>query len=93
MSEKLIQDAILKWLRREYPRAATFKIHEDSVFGTVGLPDILFIWNKEVYFFEVKRPGEVPSPIQNVVMAKLKFNGVSVHVVTSVEQVKQIVRK
>lgn len=91
--EKDIQSGILKWLRKTYPRAAVFKLHEDSVFGTVGLPDILFIWDGEVYFFEVKQPGEIPTPKQISVMAKLKSNKVSVHIVTSVEQVKQIVRR
>jgi hypothetical protein len=90
-SESSIQTSILKYLRGTYPSAVTIKIHEDPVFGTPGLPDILFIWDGDVFFFEVKRPGETTSPIQNVVMKKLRLNRTQAYTVTSVEEVKKIV--
>lgn len=90
-SEKSIQDAILKHLRFTYPKAVTFKIHEDPVFGAVGFPDIFFAWDGDVYLFEVKKPGEKLSPIQNVVMKKLRLNRVMAFMVRSVEEVHTII--
>lgn len=92
MLERDIQNNILAWLRKEFPGACVFKIHEDSVFGTIGLPDILFIWDGEVYFFEVKKPGEEPTPIQRSIINKIRNNRVLVNVVSSLDQVKEIVR-
>ena len=90
-SEKSIQDSILKYLRSTYPTAVTFKIHEDPVFGAVGFPDIFFAWDGDVYLFEVKRVGEQLSPIQNVVMKKLRLNRVMAFMVTSIEEVHKII--
>jgi len=90
-SEKSIQDSILKYLRSTYPKAVVFKIHEDPVFGAVGFPDIFFAWDGDVYLFEVKRPGESLSPIQNVIMKKLRYNRVMAFLVISVEEVHAII--
>lgn len=91
MSESQLQSKILKWLRKEFPKAATFKLHEDSIFGSVGLPDILFIWDGDVYFFEVKTENGVLAHIQKVVIDKIRDNRIQVNVVTNLEQVKEII--
>ena len=91
-SEKSIQDSILKYLRSNYPKAVTFKIHEDPVFGTCGLPDIFFAYDGDVFFFEVKKPGESLTPLQNIMIKKLRENLVLAFRVTSVKEVEDLLK-
>jgi hypothetical protein len=88
-----VQDSILRYLRSTYPTAVVWKIHEDSVFGVVGIPDILFILDGETWFFEVKRVGEEATPLQKVVIKKLRLNRVPAYVVYSVDDVKEILNR
>lgn len=92
-SESKRQSEILKYLRKTYPGSVVWKMHEDYVFGVKFVPDILFAYSGLVWFFEVKRPGEKPSPGQETVMNKLKLNGISAEVVYSVVDVIDILRK
>ena len=90
ISEAQIQTGILHYLRKYFPSAIVWKIHEDSVFGVIGVPDILFIHKGKVFFFEVKRAGQGASKIQAVVLQKLQNNDVVAEVVYSLMQVKLI---
>lgn len=92
MRENRIQRSILNYLRKKYPLAITWKIHEDPVFGVLGIPDILFVYDGDVFFFEVKRPGEDLTRIQESVMQRLKRNRAKAYVVRSVEEVKEIIK-
>ncbi len=88
MSEKQIQSQILKYLKKHYPNAIAWKLHEDPVFGVVGIPDILFVVDGVAFFFEVKKPGECASKIQKSVLKKLKNNDIIAEVVYSVADVQ-----
>jgi len=89
-SEKQIQDSILKYLKKTYPTAVVWKIHEDPVYGVTGIPDIFFAYKGKVAFFEVKRPGGVISPRQKVILKQLQLkNAITAEVVYSVEDVKR----
>lgn len=88
--ESDIQRSILNYLRTHYPTAVTWKLHEDQVFGVVGIPDILFITEGMTFFFEVKKPGEKPSRIQEVVLHKLQRNDIIADVVYGVQDVQRL---
>ena len=90
LSESQIQSKILTYLRKHYPSAVTWKLHEDHVFGVVGIPDILFITEGMTFFFEVKKPGEKPSRIQEVVLHKLQRNDIIADVVYSIQDVQRL---
>lgn len=90
MYEKDIQNSILKYLRKSFPTAITWKIKEDPIFGVVGIPDVLFIHKGKVFFFEVKRAGQGASKIQEVVLHRLRRNDITAEVVYSLMQVKLI---
>lgn len=46
-----------------------------------GMPDLMALKNGEVRFFEVKRPGERPRPLQAYRHAQLRELGFTVQVV------------
>ncbi len=56
-----------------------------------GYPDISFIRDGKLYLFEVKAPGGRLKPSQKLRHESLKKQGFTVHVVTSLEQVKEII--
>lgn len=89
MTESQITRSILQHLRKEYPSAVIWKLHEDSVFGVVGVPDIMFAYNSQVWFFEVKTPDGRTSKKQDSVIANLAMNGIHVHVVRNLDTVKR----
>lgn len=90
LSESQIQSKILTYLRKHYPNAVTWKLHEDNVFGVVGIPDILFITEGRTFFFEVKKPGEKPIRIQEVVLHKLQRNDIIADVVYGIQDVQRL---
>jgi hypothetical protein len=52
-----------------------------------GMPDLLLLKNGRALFFEVKRPGCAPTPLQKAVMSEIEAEGGALcHVVTSKEQ-------
>jgi len=89
-TESQIQSKILKYLRKNYPKAVVWKLHEDPIFGVTGIPDICFIHAGFTYFFEVKKPGGVLSKIQEVTLKKLFHNGIIAEVVYGVEDVRRL---
>ena len=90
-SERQIQSKILSYLRSTYPKALSLKLHEDPVFGVVGIPDIMFLHDGKALFFEVKRPGEKSSKIQESIMTKMINNGIMARVVYGVDDVRRII--
>jgi hypothetical protein len=68
------------------------ELHQAKVNGAVtGFPDLVVIgWSKiPVLFFEVKAPGNYPSPAQREVHAQLERLGHKVAVVRSIEDVQE----
>jgi hypothetical protein len=51
------------------------------------MPDLLLLKSGRAVFFEVKRPGCAPTPLQKAVMSEIEAEGGALcHVVTSKEQ-------
>lgn len=55
-----------------------------------GLPDVLTVKSGITYFFEVKQPGGVVSPLQQITMSKLNQHKQIAFVVYSFDQFKKI---
>lgn len=58
--------------------------------GVLGEPDWLFHKPDDVFWIEVKRPGETPKPIQREFIAKLRHMGYKAGWCDSVESLKQL---
>ena len=60
-------------------------------FGTAGIPDIIVCYKGKFIAFECKKPGGKPTILQKITLNKInKAKGIAV-VVTSLEQVKDII--
>ena len=60
-------------------------------YGTAGIPDIIVCYKGKFIAFECKRPGGKPTILQKITLNKInKAKGIAV-VVTSLEQVKDII--
>lgn len=90
--ERTIQNAIMVWLRvngyrviRQNSGALPNEQGRPVRFGEPGLPDILALRDGRYIWVEVKRPGRVPTAIQQQVHADLRQAGATVIVATSVD--------
>lgn len=80
MLENFIQKAIRKWLAK----MGWWSIRLRAVDPT-GMPDLMNLKEGgQVWFIEVKRPGEQPSEIQKLRIAKLKAMGFRVDIMDSI---------
>lgn len=86
-SEKTIVNAIKKYL--EHKGLIVFKLH-GSPMQQAGLPDLLAIRYGRALWFEVKKPGEKPTKLQEYMLKKLRDAACLVAVVTSVEEVEAV---
>lgn len=97
-SEKLIQQDVISTLRRMghyVMRMNSGKYHVLNQYGKSGYvvgqesgtPDVMSIHQGKVYFWEVKRPGKKPTPIQEARMKVLEQYGAKCCTVTSVDDV------
>lgn len=57
---------------------------------TNGIPDLLAMKNGTAIFIEVKRPGQKPTELQKYRHRELRDNGFIVMVMTSVEELRNI---
>ncbi len=74
--------------------AWVFKVHGgDTPFQEVGIPDLLCCLDGKLMAFEVKLPGERPSPRQNRVLHRIEEAGGIAAVVESVAQVERILKR
>ncbi|MBE9572609.1 MAG: VRR-NUC domain-containing protein [Proteobacteria bacterium] len=71
-AEKIIENNIKKYLRTH--GYLTYKIHVGQ-YGPEGFPDLLVVKHGITSYFEVKRPGEGPSPIQIFRLKELRQAG------------------
>lgn len=90
MLEKEIQAKILKYLRTSFSKAIVWKLDEQTL---NGIPDILFIHDGHVIFFEVKNEKGRVKKIQRYTLNKLEENHVPAFVVRSVDEVRYALRK
>ena len=85
-----IQKAILKYLTSRKD-CWFYKAHSGSSFSKKGVPDIIGHCRGLFIGFEVKRPEiGVVSKIQESTIGKINNSGGKAYIVTSVEQVQQI---
>jgi hypothetical protein len=73
--------------------ARSFKIHGDDSYQEAGIPDLLVCWRGRFIGLEVKLPGNTPSPLQEKVLREISRAGGIAEVVTSVEQVRNLLAK
>lgn len=89
MKEKEIVDSIREYLQT-IPKLFFWKEHGGQ-FGTAGIPDLIVCYKGKFIAFEVKRPGGKPTLLQKITLNKIeKAKGIA-KLVTSVEQVKEII--
>lgn len=89
MKEKEVVDSIKNYLQA-IPNLFYWKEHGGQ-FGTAGIPDIIICYKGRFIALEVKRPGGKPTLLQKITLNKIeKAKGIA-KLVTSVEQVKEII--
>lgn len=59
----------------------------------IGWPDFTCCINGHAVGIEAKIPGEKPRPTQDLCHEKMKKNGWKIHVVTSLDQVREIISR
>ncbi len=90
--ERRLVQKIVTYL--ESQGARSFKIHgEEGSYQEAGIPDLLVCWRGRFIGLEVKMPGNTPSPIQEKVLREIKQSGGKGEVVSSVEQVRNLLAK
>ena len=87
VTEKAIVNSIKRYLEK-LPECYIIKTH-GSVY-VAGQPDILGCYQGRTLALEVKRPGGKPPKLQQAVLKKWEAAGAVVAVVTSVEEVKEL---
>ena len=93
MPESTIVAAIQRYLKRAYgPRQWNIKVHGNG-FMRSGIPDILACIDGRFYAFEVKQPGKDATRLQKYEIARLTDAGATAAVVTSVEDVAEVLRE
>ena len=86
--EVTIQKNIIRYLKDL--GAWCLKVH-GSPYQRAGVPDLLCCHEGLFYAFEVKRPGARPTPLQAHELEQVQTAGGTAAVVTSVEDVQNII--
>jgi hypothetical protein len=90
MLEKDITAVILRHLKT-VPGCFAYKTH-GGMYGTAGLPDVVCCLNGRFVAFEIKQPGGRLTKLQEITIAKIKAAGGEAFKVTSVGEVKEILK-
>ena len=88
-TEKTITKNIQVWLKQQ-PGVFFYKVHGDP-FQTAGLPDLILCVSGRFVGLEVKQPGKKPTPLQTRTLEKIKEAGGASAIVTSLDEVKEII--
>ena len=91
MSEKLIVNAIIKYLKA-LDNCFCFKEH-GGIYGTAGIPDIICCLKGRFIAFEVKTESGRETELQKATIKKINKAGGISEVVRSVDEVKEILQK
>jgi hypothetical protein len=86
--EKHIVKDILDWLN-SHPVCFAAKIHQNQF--SKGLPDIIGTMTGRTLALEVKRPGRKATKLQAAVLRKFEDAGAITAVVTSVDDVREVI--
>jgi hypothetical protein len=87
--ERSITDRLLGWLNKQ-PDTLAIKLHSGALQGA-GDPDILGVTSGRCFAFEVKRVGEVPTPLQAYRLERWKSAGAIAGRVDSVDDVRRLI--
>ena len=90
MTEKSIVNSILKWLKSQ-PGCFAWKEHGGQ-YGTAGIPDIICCIDGQFMAFEVKRPGNKPTVLQQETIKVIRAAGGQALVVYSLNDVKEAIK-
>ena len=90
VTEKSIVTSILKWLKGQ-PDCFAWKEHGGQ-YGTAGIPDIICCIGGQFIAFEVKRPGNKPTKLQQETIKAINTAGGQAHVVYSLDDVKEALK-
>jgi hypothetical protein len=88
--ESSITRKILNYLK-SVPGCFAWKAH-GGMYGYTGIPDIICCYHGRFFGFEVKRPGNKPTAIQEKAIRDIAGAGGTAIVVYSVEDVKQYIK-
>lgn len=91
MKERAITNQILKYLKAQ-PECFAFKEH-GGIYGTSGVPDIICCYKGKFMAFEVKTPKGKMSKLQEITINKIKKAQGIAFKVTSLEEVKEILKE
>ena len=86
--ESSIVAAVVRYLKT-LPCIFIWKTH-GGPYGQ-GMPDIYCLYRGETFWFEVKRPGKTATRLQEEKIKALRAAGATAEVVTSLDEVKQII--
>jgi hypothetical protein len=89
--ETRLQLRIHDALRREFPELWGFKVHGNE-FQREGLPDRIYCICGLFFAFEVKRPGEKPTRLQEYEIEKIKAAGGVASIVEDAATAIELVR-
>ena len=89
--ESYYQKKILDYLKAAYPRDGFFWKVQAGPYAKRGIPDICGTIRGHFFGFEVKRPGETPTPIQAETIRRMNAAGGTALPVTTVEQVREAI--
>ena len=89
MNESDITKSILKYLKT-LPRCFFWKEH-GGIYGTSGIPDIIFCIDGRFIAMEVKTQKGKTTPLQNAAIRKIHSSGGFAFVVRSVEEAKNAI--
>ena len=90
MSETTIKLAVMRSLKRLYPRVVVIKFADRF---TSGIPDLLVIYEGKHVFIELKTPVGIISSIQKYMINKINSAGGMAVVCRSVDDVINVMRR
>lgn len=64
-----------------------------GMYGTAGIPDIICCYRGRFVAFEVKVPGNLPTPLQKSTLEKIRRAGGTAEVVRSLDEVKAVLER
>ena len=88
-TETNLKRQVMKMLSSEWPGAVVRKRH-GSIYSTVGDPDLYILYAGVHIECELKRPGEMPTPIQVRRMAEWERAGAVVKVIHTVAEMRSL---
>jgi len=89
MTETSLKNSVRATVRKAYPLAFIWKIHDGF---TAGIPDFLIIIRGVHIFIELKTPCGKVEPIQTYTIDKIKSSGGRAHICRSVEEVLEVIK-